>query len=62
MTYGGRHPLTPSEVHSYSTTVTQGELDLTLALLAGDTSRDGAVCFIRQPVLTSNPLKLQDSI
>ena len=51
-----------AEVDCHSTAVAQGQLDLTLALLASYTTRDGAVDLVRQPVLTSDSLLLQHLI
>ena len=58
----GSDTSTTTEVDGHSTTVTQGQLDLTLTLLASYTARDGAVDLVRQPVLTSDPLLLQHLI
>ena len=54
----GSDTCTATEVDCHSTAVAQGELDLTLTLLASYTARDGAVDLVRQPVLTSNTLLL----
>ena len=62
MTDRGSDTCTAAEVHSHSTAVAQGQLDLTLTLLASYTARDGAVDLVRQPVLTSDPLLLQHLI
>ena len=58
----GSDTSTATEVDSHSTAVAQGQLDLTLTLLASYTARDGAVDLVRQPVLTSDPLLLQHLI
>ena len=58
----GSDTCTATEVDSHSTAVAQGELDLTLTLLASHTPRDGAVDLVRQPVLTSDTLLLQHLI
>ena len=62
MTDRGSDTCTATEVDGHSTAVTQGQLDLTLTLLASYTARDGAVDLVRQPVLTSDPLLLQHLI
>ena len=62
MTDRGSDTGTATEVDGHSTAVAQGQLDLTLTLLASYTARDGAVDLVRQPVLTSDPLLLQHLI
>ena len=62
MTDRGSDTCTATEVDGHSTAVAQGELDLTLTLLASYTARDGAVDLVRQPVLTSDTLLLQHLI
>ena len=62
MTDRGSDTCTTAEVNCHSTAVAQGQLDLTLTLLASYTARDGAVNLVRQPVLTSDPLLLQHLI
>ena len=62
MTDRGSDTSTATEVDGHSTTIAQGQLDLTLTLLASHTARDGAVDLIRQPVLTSDTLLLQHLI
>ena len=62
MTDRGSDTGTATEVNCHSTAVAQGELDLTLTLLASYTARDGAVDLVRQPVLTSDTLLLQHLI
>ena len=55
-------PRVATEVHRHSTAVAQGELNFPLTLLACHTPCDGAVDLVRQPVLTSYTLLLEDGI
>ncbi len=54
MAYRGCDAVAACIIEGYNTTVAEGELDFTLALLTGDAPCHGAVNLVGQPVLAGN--------
>ena len=59
MTDSSSHTLGATVVESYYAAVAQGQLELTLTLLAGNLTSNGAVHLVGQPVLTCYRLELE---
>ena len=62
MTDRGGNTLSAREVESNNTTVAEWELNLALALLAGNLSGNGAIDLVGEPILAGNALELKDGL
>ena len=62
MTEGGGDTLHATVVEGDDTTVAEGQLDLTLALLTGNLTCHRAIDLVRQPVLTGDGLQLEHAL